>query len=179
MDLNHLKNTTMDPDSYQADASRTRAPQDKVIYRIHELGNNCKGVQLLHAIIGMTGEIGEIAGAYEKFAYYGQTLDESNLKEELGDVLWYIAEACDALGLSLQEVMKSNIRKLRSRYPDKYADDLAKEDNRNREAEMKEVEYVDGKPEDDAVYKYLIKNAQKDYERRLKRYQDDGVTYEE
>lgn len=41
-----------------------------------------------------------------------------NLKEELGDVLWYIATTAAGAGISLDEIMENNIEKLRKRYPE-------------------------------------------------------------
>jgi len=87
----------------------------------------------------MTGEVGELAAAVERWIYYGQELDRANVKEELGDLLWYIAECCNAMDFDLQNVMECNIAKLKKRYPAKYDGERAKEENRNRPAERAEV----------------------------------------
>jgi NTP pyrophosphatase (non-canonical NTP hydrolase) len=97
-------------------------------------------VRLTHAVIGIQGECGELASALEKWIYYGQSLDIVNIKEELGDMLWYISLACNSTGLTLDDVMESNLRKLQSRYPEKYVGHLAIEENRDREAERRELE---------------------------------------
>jgi len=93
-------------------------------------------VGLLHATVGIAGESGELSTAIEKWLFYGQTLNRDNLKEELGDLLWYIAEACNAADFCLEDVMDGNIAKLKKRYPDKYSDEEALEENRDRKAEM-------------------------------------------
>lgn len=94
----------------------------------------------MHSVTGLTGEVGELAGAIERYAYYGQDFDHTNIIEELGDCLWYIAEACDALGVDLTHVMQRNIDKLQNKFSGRYKDagfnvEAAKEENRNRAAE--------------------------------------------
>ena len=64
----------------------------------------------------MTSEAGEVSGILQK-TYQGHEIDFEHVKKELGDCLWMIAEACDAFGFSLDEVMELNIEKLRKRYP--------------------------------------------------------------
>lgn len=97
-----------------------------------------KPVRINHAVIGLMGEVGELASALEKWIYYGKLLDVANIKEELGDCLWYIAQLCNATGLSLQDIMTSNIAKLKVRYPEKYTDQNA--ETRDIEAERKALE---------------------------------------
>jgi len=88
----------------------------------------------------MMGELGELASNIEHHFYYGQGFDKVNFEEELGDVLWYVAEACSALGIPMETIASMNIKKLRKRYPDKYTDDLAREENRNRQQERQVLE---------------------------------------
>lgn len=80
---------------------------------------------LLHAALGLTGEAGEFADCIKKHWAYSQDMDAENALEELGDLLWYIALACNALGVGMDHVAAMNIEKLRKRYPGKYQDDLA------------------------------------------------------
>lgn len=70
-----------------------------------------------HALHGMAGEIGELHSLYQK-SYQGHVFDEEHAQKELGDLLWFIAEYCTAMGWSLEEVMTKNINKLMKRYPD-------------------------------------------------------------
>ena len=70
-----------------------------------------------HALHGMVGEVGEIHSMYQK-VYQGHPFDEYHLKKEIGDLLWFIAEYCTAMGWRLDDVMLMNIEKLQERYPD-------------------------------------------------------------
>ena len=81
--------------------------------------------QLMHAAMGMVTESGEFIDALKKLVIYGKTLDRTNLVEELGDLQWYIALACRALGVSFEEVFERNISKLRRRFPDKFTSEQA------------------------------------------------------
>jgi len=80
---------------------------------------------LIHAAFGIAGESGEIVDAVKKHVFYGKPLDVANLREEVGDVMWYIALMCRTLGVTLEELMQENINKLTARYPEKYSDELA------------------------------------------------------
>lgn len=80
---------------------------------------NVKG-RLYHAVFGLTSEAGEVAGIMQK-VYQGHEFDEQHVKKELGDCLWMIAEACEALGVSMDEVMQMNIDKLKARYPEGFS----------------------------------------------------------
>ncbi|MFQ3663059.1 MAG: nucleoside triphosphate pyrophosphohydrolase family protein [Chloroflexaceae bacterium] len=73
--------------------------------------------RLLNAALGLTGEAGEFSEALKKHLFHDHPLDERALRAELGDVLWYVALACDALGMRLGDVMRENVEKLRRRYP--------------------------------------------------------------
>lgn len=77
---------------------------------------------LTHAALGLTGEAGEFADAVKKHTIYGQSCDFENLREEIGDILWYCAYAANVLGFSLETIARLNIEKLAVRYPDTYTD---------------------------------------------------------
>lgn len=72
--------------------------------------------RLNHAVFGLSSEAGEVAGILQK-EYQGHPIDNEHFKKELGDCMWMIAEACEALGFSLDDVMEANIEKLKKRYP--------------------------------------------------------------
>lgn len=72
--------------------------------------------QLRNSAYGLNGEAGEVIDLLKKHEFQGHRLDENSLVDELGDILWYIALGCDALGVSLDFVMQMNIEKLRNRY---------------------------------------------------------------
>ncbi len=69
------------------------------------------------ALVGLQDELGEIAGPLKKYLWHGHPLDSSHLHEEVGDVLWYLAMLCNALGLSLEDALADNLTKLQRRYP--------------------------------------------------------------
>lgn len=73
--------------------------------------------QILHALHGMTGEVGELHSLYQK-VYQGHKFDVEHAKKELGDLLWFVAEYCTVMGWNLEEVMQLNIDKLINRFPD-------------------------------------------------------------
>ena len=70
----------------------------------------------MHALHGMVSEIGEIHSLYQKI-YQGHDFDKEHIKKELGDLIWFIAEYCTAMGFLLDDVMQTNIDKLKARYP--------------------------------------------------------------
>ena len=78
-----------------------------------------------HALHGMVGEIGEIHSLYQK-VYQDHVFDETHLKLEVGDLLWFIAEFCTAHGWDLDEIMELNINKLMNRYPDGFDEEKSK-----------------------------------------------------
>lgn len=80
---------------------------------------------LNHAALGLCGEAGEFADAIKKANVYGKQLDRLNAIEELGDILWYVALACESLGVNMSEVAEQNLIKLSLRYPDQYSDLMA------------------------------------------------------
>lgn len=92
-------------------------------------------VQIDNASRGMGADVGEVLTCVQRCLEYGKALDVENMKEELGDVLWRIVQMCDALDTTLEEIAKRNVAKLQARYPEKYTDEQAHEENRNREAE--------------------------------------------
>ncbi len=79
----------------------------------------------LHMVLGMQTESAEIADAYKKHMAYGKELDLVNIKEELGDLTWYIANMCNLHGWDLRDILDTNIKKLEFRYPDKFTNEKA------------------------------------------------------
>jgi NTP pyrophosphatase (non-canonical NTP hydrolase) len=87
----------------------------------------------LHLAIGIVTEAGEVADIYKKAMAYGKVVDETHLREELGDVLWYMAHLAHRYGWTLEDLMEVNVRKLCARYGDKFTSHAAL--NRDLEAE--------------------------------------------
>ena len=94
--------------------------------------------RLLHAGVGLATETGEFLDTIKKSVFYGRDLDVVNLKEELGDVLWYVAVAMDVLGTDFETEMSRNIKKLQLRYGDKFTQ--AQEKYRDLNSERKILE---------------------------------------
>ena len=76
--------------------------------------------RLLTAALGMSAEAGEFTEIIKKIVFQGKPVNNENLwhlKRELGDVMWYVMQACIGLGVDLNDVIEMNIDKLKSRYP--------------------------------------------------------------
>lgn len=76
--------------------------------------------QLLTAALGLTAESGEFTEVVKKIIFQGKPYNEDNvfhMKRELGDICWYLAQACMALETTFDEVIEMNVDKLQARYP--------------------------------------------------------------
>jgi NTP pyrophosphatase (non-canonical NTP hydrolase) len=84
-------------------------------------------------VLGMQTEAAEIADVYKKALAYKKPIDFVNVKEELGDLMWYIANMCNIHGWNMEDILDTNIAKLEARYPEKFTEENAL--NRNLEKE--------------------------------------------
>ena len=94
---------------------------DAFIYRLQELGGSVAIQRLLTASVGISAESGEFMEIVKKMIFQGKPCNEDNLehlKIELGDIMWYVAQACMALEVDMEDVLYTNIKKLEKRYPD-------------------------------------------------------------
>ena len=97
--------------------------QDSAILqaRIDELVANGADIpHLLTAALGLTAESGEFTEVVKKIILQGKPYNEDNvfhMKRELGDICWYIAQACMALDTTFDEIIEMNVEKLKARYP--------------------------------------------------------------
>ena len=85
-----------------------------------ELEKDCNLPPLLTAALGLSAESGEFTEVVKKIILQGKPYNEENifhLKRELGDICWYIAQACMALDTTFDEIMEMNVEKLKARYP--------------------------------------------------------------
>ena len=80
---------------------------------------------LVHMVMGIAGEAGELLDAIKKNAIYHKPLDLTNVIEELGDLEFYMQGLRDALGISRERVLEGNISKLRKRYGQNYSNQAA------------------------------------------------------
>lgn len=78
--------------------------------------------ELLNGALGLTGEAGEVSDMIKKNIFHGHELDREALVKELGDVCWYVALLCEAIDVSLEEVLTKNIDKLKARYPEGFSE---------------------------------------------------------
>ena len=93
---------------------------DAFIYRLQELGGDVAIQRLLTAAVGISAEGGEFMEIVKKMLFQGKPWNEDNREHliiELGDVMWYVMQACKALDVSLDEVIAGNVEKLKKRYP--------------------------------------------------------------
>ena len=77
--------------------------------------------RLLTAAVGMSAEAGEFTEVVKKIVFQGKPVNNENmfhLKRELGDIMWYVAQACKGLGVPLEEIVQMNFDKLNARYPE-------------------------------------------------------------
>ena len=93
---------------------------------------------ILHGVLGAATESAEMADNVKRAIFYGKKLDLINLREELGDLCWYIAIVCAETGFNFGEILERNIDKLRQRYPEKFS--TAKALNRDLDAERAVLE---------------------------------------
>lgn len=104
--MSDVNTTGSDFDTYQRNAARTG-------------GAVAMDHPIVYPTLGLVNEAGEVAGKVKKIFRdrAGSLTDEDRraLTLELGDVLWYLAELCTQLGISLEDVAAANLEKLRSR----------------------------------------------------------------
>lgn len=83
---------------------------------------------LLHMVVGVSGEAGELLDAIKKAVIYRKSLDYANVVEELGDIEFYLEGIRSCLGISRDDTILENIIKLKRRYPaDEYQDHAARD----------------------------------------------------
>jgi len=97
---------------------------------IRDRMNTVRSIRLIHSILGLASEVGEIADQLKKSIFYGKDLDVVNLAEELGDVFWYEALMTNELAtthpeISFDSIEEINIAKLKKRYGDKFSEQRA------------------------------------------------------
>jgi NTP pyrophosphatase (non-canonical NTP hydrolase) len=82
-------------------------------------------VHLLHMLLGLSGEVGELIDGIKKQVIYRQPLDGDNVLEELGDIEFYLEGIRQGLNLTRDEIVRANIAKLTIRYASQKYSDLA------------------------------------------------------
>jgi NTP pyrophosphatase (non-canonical NTP hydrolase) len=115
-------NPPPDAATYQAAALRTEHTPDFInpAFFGGDVAHAKKIARLLHALLGLASETGEIADQLKKHLIYGKPLDEVNLVEEHGDFSWYANVMIDAVDSTWEVSWAKNIAKLKVRFPDKF-----------------------------------------------------------
>jgi NTP pyrophosphatase (non-canonical NTP hydrolase) len=128
---------TIEPNKYIEFVRQTTSPASseypKLVERLNELeGQGADVSRLMTAAFGMSAEAGEFTEVVKKIFLQGKPYTEENIfhmKRELGDLCWYLAQACMALDIGFEEVLEMNYEKLSARYPEG-AFDVYRSENR-------------------------------------------------
>ena len=83
-------------------------------------GNLTSWDKIRNGCYGLNGEAGECIDILKKVEFQGHEFEPNRLIDELGDVLWYVAQTATGLGITLEDVAQGNIKKLEKRYPQKF-----------------------------------------------------------
>jgi hypothetical protein len=122
-------------ENYVKNALQTEAP---ITPELIERLTDTRTIRLLHVGMGLCTEAAEFVDMLKKHIFYGKKLDIVNLQEEIGDSDWYSAIGIDALETTFEEILTTNIAKLRARYPEKFTEEAAI--NRNLKLEREVLE---------------------------------------
>ena len=113
-----FKNYEKFVDAVTSDASTDFVSLSDRLVELDEKGANIE--RLLTAGVGINAEGGEFLEIIKKMIFQGKPFNEDNREHmiiELGDLLWYVAQACMALDITFEEVVETNVKKLEKRYP--------------------------------------------------------------
>jgi NTP pyrophosphatase (non-canonical NTP hydrolase) len=126
-DLNSNMTQVIDTNKYIEFVRQTTSPASNdfaaLLTRLTELEASADAdvPRLMTAAFGISAEAGEFTEVIKKIFLQGKPYSEDNvfhLKRELGDICWYIAQACMALDTTFEEVLQMNYEKLSARYPE-------------------------------------------------------------
>jgi NTP pyrophosphatase (non-canonical NTP hydrolase) len=94
-------------------------------------------IRMLHAASGICSEGGEIMDEIKKHIFTGVPLNRTKVIEELGDLQFFVVLLTSVMGLTIDDIMKTNQGKLKVRYRDKFSEESCK--NRDTEKEIKTI----------------------------------------
>ena len=80
----------------------------------------------IHFALGLAGEAGEVCDIIKKREFHGRDIPIDDVKKELGDVMWYVANLCNTFHFSIEDVIADNVQKLTKRYGDVYQSSIEK-----------------------------------------------------
>ena len=133
MSQNLLEEYTIFVDKITSESSKSTKKMKERIDFINSSGVEVS--RLLTAGIGLSGEVGEFNEIIKKTIFQSKSFDSEtheHIKRELGDIMWYVTQACLALKVDLVEVIRTNGEKLKKRFP---KDRFTKESDTNRHRE--------------------------------------------
>lgn len=105
------------------------------------VNENGKRIKIIHGIIGLLTEAGELAETLIGFIENGEDFDLINIGEEAGDTFWYLAELLTGANRSFGETQRLNIAKLIARYGDKFSEFAALNRDLDKERGVLESDY--------------------------------------
>ena len=103
-----------------SEESRDYIPFNSRCFEIQSGDDGIPIHRLITAALGMGAESGEFTDVVKKIVFQGKPVNEDNIfhmKRELGDVMWYVAQACMSLDTTIDEIIEMNVDKLKARYP--------------------------------------------------------------
>ena len=127
LNLNINMTQVIDTNKYIEFVRQTTSPASSdyaaLLTRLTDLESNDDAdvPRLMTAAFGISAEAGEFTEVIKKIFLQGKPYSDDNvfhLKRELGDICWYIAQACMALDTTFEEVLQMNYEKLSARYPE-------------------------------------------------------------
>ncbi len=123
-----MSNNKIDSNKYIEFVRQTTSPAsteiESLINRMQDLSDqdlDADVPRLITAALGMSAESGEFTEVVKKIILQGKPYNEDNvfhMKRELGDICWYLAQACMALDTTFDEILEMNYEKLSARYPE-------------------------------------------------------------
>ena len=105
-------------DAVTSDCSKDFVDLSDRLVELNREGANIE--RLTTSGVGLAAESGEFLEIVKKMVFQGKPWNSDNREHliiELGDVMWYVAQACMALDISFEEVLERNVKKLEKRYP--------------------------------------------------------------
>ena len=121
--MERIKHVDFDRYTHFVDAVTSTPSKDfkSLIDRLGELDREGANIErLTTASVGLAAESGEFLEIVKKMVFQGKPWNSDNREHliiELGDVMWYVAQACMALNISFDDVVRGNVKKLEKRYP--------------------------------------------------------------
>ena len=105
-------------DAVTSDESKDFLALSDRLVELDKKGANIE--RLVTAGVGLNAEAGEFLEIVKKMVFQGKPWNDANREHliiELGDIMWYVAQATQSLGVSFEDVIARNVKKLEKRYP--------------------------------------------------------------